>query len=78
MAGSADWFCGACLSDDGLTGVAVNDMADLKTNAHLFRYELTYGAFPGKVETREGVIKIAGQNIVVLSQKDPSSWTSQY
>ena len=66
------------MSDDGLTGVAVNDMADLKTNAHLFRYELTYGAFPGKVETGEGVIKIAGQNIVVLSQKDPSSWTSQY
>ncbi len=57
---------------NGLTVVAVNDMADLKTNAHLFRYDSTYGVFPGKVETGEGVIKIDGQNIVILSQKDPS------
>jgi len=57
---------------NGLTVVALNDMADLKTNAHLFRYDSTYGVFPGKVETGEGVIKIDGQNIVILSQKDPS------
>ncbi|HYT57293.1 MAG TPA: type I glyceraldehyde-3-phosphate dehydrogenase [Verrucomicrobiae bacterium] len=57
---------------NGLTVVAVNDMADLKTNAHLFRYDSTYGVFPGTVETGEGVIKIDGHNIVALSQKDPS------
>src|SRR6266496_6188724 len=55
-----------------LAVVAVNDMADLKTNAHLFRYDSTYGVFPGTVETGEGVIKIDGHNIVALSQKDPS------
>src|SRR6266536_1241009 len=57
---------------NGLTVVAVNDMADLKTNAHLFRYDSTYGVFPGTVETGEGVIKSDGHNLVALSQKDPS------
>ena len=37
-----------------LSVVAVNDMADLHNNAHLFRYDSTYGAFPGKVEVGEG------------------------
>ena len=32
-----------------LTVVAINDMAELKTNAHLFRYDSTYGIFPGKI-----------------------------
>jgi glyceraldehyde 3-phosphate dehydrogenase len=57
---------------NGLAVVAVNDMADLKTNAHLFRYDSNYGVYPGKVEIGEGVISIDGQNIVVLNEKDPS------
>jgi glyceraldehyde 3-phosphate dehydrogenase len=55
-----------------LNVVAINDMADLKTNAHLFRYDSTYGIFPGKVEVGEGILKIDGGNIIVLNQKDPS------
>jgi glyceraldehyde 3-phosphate dehydrogenase len=55
-----------------LTVVAINDMADLHTNAHLFRYDTTYGVFPGKVEVGEGVLNIDGWNIAVLNQKDPS------
>ena len=55
-----------------LTVVAINDMADLHTNAHLFRYDTSYGVFPGKVEVGEGVLKIDGWNITVLNQKDPS------
>ena len=55
-----------------LTVVAVNDMADLQTNAHLFRYDSTYGIFPGQIETGEGVLKIDGWEIKVLNQKDPS------
>ena len=54
-----------------LTVVAVNDMADLQTNAHLFRYDSTYGIFPGRIETGEGTLKIDGWEIVVLNQKDP-------
>ena len=34
---------------DELKVVAINDMADLHTNAHLFRYDSTYGVFPGSV-----------------------------
>jgi len=55
-----------------LTVVAINDMADLQTNAHLFRYDSTYGIFPGKVEVGEGMLKIDGLNITVMNQKDPS------
>jgi glyceraldehyde 3-phosphate dehydrogenase len=55
-----------------LTVVAVNDMADLQTNAHLFRYDSTYGIFPGQIETGEGVLRIDGWEIMVLNQKDPS------
>ena len=55
-----------------LTVVAINDMADLHTNAHLFRYDSTYGVFPGKVEVGEGVLDIDGWQIAVLNQKDPS------
>jgi glyceraldehyde 3-phosphate dehydrogenase len=55
-----------------LTIVAINDMADPQTNAHLFRYDSTYGIFPGKVEVGEGILKIDGLNVAVLNQKDPS------
>ncbi len=52
--------------------VAVNDMADLETNAHLFQYDSTYGTFAGKLEIGEGVLQVDGWNIAVLNQKDPS------
>jgi glyceraldehyde 3-phosphate dehydrogenase len=55
-----------------LNVVAINDMADLATNAHLFRYDSNYGIFPGQVEVGEGVLRIEGRNIAVLNQKDPS------
>jgi glyceraldehyde 3-phosphate dehydrogenase len=55
-----------------LSVVAINDMADLHTNAHLFRYDSTYGPFPGKVEVGEGRLKIDDWDITVLSEKDPS------
>ena len=55
-----------------LAVVAINDMADLKTNAHLFRYDSTYGIFPGKLEIGEGVLRVDGRNIAVVNQKEPS------
>ncbi|MBM4297568.1 MAG: type I glyceraldehyde-3-phosphate dehydrogenase, partial [Deltaproteobacteria bacterium] len=55
-----------------LAVIAVNDMADLKTIAHLFRYDSTYGVFPGKVELGEGVMRIDGRNVAVVNQKEPS------
>jgi len=55
-----------------LAVVAINDMADLKTNAHLFRYDSTYGIYPGKVECADGAINVDGNFIAVLNQKDPA------
>ena len=55
-----------------LAVVAVNDMADLHTNAHLFRYDSTYGIYPGTVEAGEGMIRIDGDNIAVHNQNDPA------
>ena len=57
---------------DNLSVVAVNDMADPATNAHLFQYDTNYGPFTGSVEAGEGTIRIDGQEIRVLNQKDPS------
>ena len=55
-----------------LAVVAVNDMADSKTNAHLFRYDSTYGIYPGKIESTDGAMNVDGQSITVLNQKDPA------
>jgi glyceraldehyde 3-phosphate dehydrogenase (phosphorylating) len=51
---------------------AVNDLADVRTNAHLFKYDSTYGRFSGTVEAREGAIVINGRTIAVLSERDPA------
>ncbi len=55
-----------------LNVVAINDMADLETNAHLFRYDSSYGVYPGRVDVGEGILKIDGWSMLVLNQKDPS------
>jgi len=51
--------------------VAVNDLTDAKTLAHLFKYDSTFGIFGGKVEAKDSSILIDGKEIKVLSQKDP-------
>lgn len=52
--------------------VAVNDLTDAKTLAHLFKYDSTFGIFKGKVEAKDDSISIDGKKIKVLSQKDPA------
>src|SRR5438876_11830931 len=52
--------------------VAVNDLTDTKTNAHLFKYDSTYGRFPVEVENTADSLIVNGQNIKVLSQRDPA------
>ncbi|MBV8082013.1 MAG: type I glyceraldehyde-3-phosphate dehydrogenase [Candidatus Eremiobacteraeota bacterium] len=52
--------------------VAVNDLTDTKTAAHLFRYDSTYGRFPGTVTSGEGQITIDGQPIKYLAERDPA------
>jgi glyceraldehyde 3-phosphate dehydrogenase (phosphorylating) len=52
--------------------VAVNDIADAGTLAHLLKYDSTYGRFPGTVEAREDAIAIDGSDLKVLSVRDPA------
>ncbi len=52
--------------------VAVNDLTDTKTNAHLLKYDSTYGHFPGEIEATADSLIVNGKNIKVLSQRDPA------
>jgi glyceraldehyde 3-phosphate dehydrogenase len=52
--------------------VAVNDLTDTKTNAHLLKYDSTYGRFPGEVEATADSLIVNGHSIKVLSQRDPA------
>jgi glyceraldehyde 3-phosphate dehydrogenase len=52
--------------------VAVNDLTDTKTNAHLFKYDSTYGKFDGDVAAEESAIRVNGKSIAVLAQRDPA------
>ena len=53
--------------------VAVNDLYDVKTNAHLFKYDSNYGIYPGKVEVKDGGIEINGKLIKVLAERNPGN-----
>lgn len=52
--------------------VAVNDLSNVKTNAHLFKYDSNYGIFPGTVEVDGNDIIISGDRVKVLAERDPS------
>ena len=52
--------------------VAVNDLTDPKTNAHLFKYDTNYGKYPGTVEAREDSIAVDGKSVKVFSERDPA------
>jgi glyceraldehyde 3-phosphate dehydrogenase len=52
--------------------VAINDITDAKTNAHLLKYDSNYGPYSGKVELVGGDLKVDGQTIKVCSEKDPA------
>ena len=53
--------------------VAVNDLADTKTNAHLFKWDSVYGRYPGEVSAKEKSITVDRQEIQVLSERDPGA-----
>jgi glyceraldehyde 3-phosphate dehydrogenase len=58
---------------DKLEVAAVNDLTDTKTNAHLLKWDSTYGAYPGKVEASEDSIIVDGKKVKVLSERDPAN-----
>jgi glyceraldehyde 3-phosphate dehydrogenase len=52
--------------------VAVNDLGDARTMAHLLKYDSVLGPFPGDVELGDGVIRAGGEEMKVLSERDPA------
>src|SRR3989304_193898 len=53
--------------------VVVNDLFDAPTNAHLFKYDSTYGKYPGTVEAKDGNLVVDGKTIKVMAEKDPAN-----
>ena len=60
------------LGSTDLDFVAVNDLTDTKTLAHLMNYDSVHGRFDGSVEAREGALVVNGDTMKVLSEKDPA------
>ncbi len=58
---------------DNIEVVAVNDLTDPKTNAHLLKYDSTYGAFPGEISAVDGAISVDGQRVKVIAERDPAA-----
>jgi glyceraldehyde 3-phosphate dehydrogenase len=52
--------------------VAINDITDTQTNAHLLKYDSTYGRFPGEVSATEDSLVVNGHKIQIVAQRDPA------
>ena len=66
-------FLRAAYDDPTIDILAVNDITDAKTLAHLLKYDSVHGAFKGKVETGDGAIVVNGKSIKVFASKDPAA-----
>jgi len=58
---------------DKLEVVAVNDLTDTKTNAHLLKWDSVYGRYPGEVGAKDDAIIVDGKEIKVLTERDPGA-----
>jgi glyceraldehyde 3-phosphate dehydrogenase len=61
----------AALKEKGIDIVAINDLTDAKTLAHLLKYDSVHGMFPAKVEVKEGAIVVNGKAIKILAVRNP-------
>jgi glyceraldehyde 3-phosphate dehydrogenase len=58
---------------DEIEVVAVNDLFDPATNAHLLKYDSTYGPYAGTVEAKDGNLVIDGKTVKVTAERDPGA-----
>ncbi len=56
----------------GLQFVALNDLGDAKTNAHLLKYDTTHGRFAGSVQVDGDALVVNGDRLKVLAERDPA------
>jgi glyceraldehyde 3-phosphate dehydrogenase len=61
----------AALREKGIDIVAINDLTDAKTLAHLLKYDSVHGSFSAKVEQRDGELVVNGKAIKVLAVRNP-------
>jgi glyceraldehyde 3-phosphate dehydrogenase len=66
-------FRAAHAAGSDLDFVAVNDLVDVETIAHLLKYDSILGRFPGEVEVSGSSLKVDGEEFKVLSEKDPAA-----
>ena len=57
---------------DEISIVAINDLGDAKSNAHLTKYDTAHGTFPGTVAVEDGDLVINGDRIKVFAERDPA------
>ncbi len=62
----------AIMADGGFDVVAINDLTDAKTLAHLLKYDSIHRKYPGRVEAGDDSIIVDGKAIKILSIKDPA------
>jgi glyceraldehyde 3-phosphate dehydrogenase len=68
-----NFFRAAVERDADVEVVAINDLGDAKTMAHLLEYDSVLGRLEGGVEAADGVIRAAGRELKVLAERDPGS-----
>jgi glyceraldehyde 3-phosphate dehydrogenase len=59
-------------NDRGIEIVAANDLGDIKTMAHLLKYDTILGTLPQSVSVQDDVIHVGGKQIKILAEKDPA------
>jgi glyceraldehyde 3-phosphate dehydrogenase len=68
----------AALNNPDVDVVAINDLTDVKTLAHLLKYDTTHGKLDATVEAGEGALIVNGKTVKVFSERDPGNlpWAS--
>ena len=66
-------FRAAHAAQSELEFVAVNDIADAETLAHLLKYDSVYGRFAGEIEVGDGSMRVDGSEVKVLAERDPAA-----
>src|SRR6476659_876752 len=63
----------AALNNPAVEIVAINDLTDVKTLAHLLKYDTTHGTLDAIVEVGDGAIIVNGKSVKVFAERDPGN-----
>ncbi len=63
----------ALLQKEGVEVVAINDLTEPKTLAHLLKYDSAHGRFDGTVEVAEGALVVNGKSIKITAEREPAN-----